>query len=190
MISILEALDKLKFDYNRITNDMWRDAVHDAMKAFKIHFDTENNDTVDPARDIVIPQKQWDTKCKFRCQLSQAGGDWQVGVYYFRCQLLEGYAFNIGKYRNSFFIFIPGKKEGNYSLVSKDGGEWSAADNSVYKEGIDPENSKLDCWKSLNEYLKKLVFQEIEKNQLEREENAQNKTVEGDSNEPQPDKNN
>jgi len=173
MISILEALNKLKFDYSRITNDMWQDGLHDAMKTSKIHFDTENNDTVDNPRDIIIPQKQWDTtKCKFRCQLSQAGGDWQIPVYYFRCQLIEGYAFNLGKYRNSFFIFIPGKKEGNYSLVSKDGGEWYAADNSVYKEGIDPENSKTDCWKALQVYLKKLVDLEIEKIQQEKDNSA------------------
>jgi hypothetical protein len=185
MISILEALDKLQFDYRRITDDMWGDGLRDAMKAFKIHFDLENNDSVDSPKDIIIPQKQWDfTKCRFRCQLCQAGGDWEIPVYYFRCQLLEGYAFNLGKYRNSFFIFIPGKKEGNYSLVSKDGGEWHATDDSVYKKGIDPENSKIDCWKNLNIYLKKLVDLEIAKNQQENDERDQNKVPEGE-----PDKN-
>ena len=170
MISILEALDKLKFDYGQISKRMWSDKLHDAMKVFKIHFDTENDDGVDNTRDIIVPQKYWDTtKCKFRCQLCHAGGDWEIGVYYFRCQLLEGHAFNVSKYNDSFFIFIPGKKEGNYSLVSKDGGEWNSANGSVYKKGIDPENSKTDCWKALQVYLKNLVDLEIEKNQDEHE---------------------
>lgn len=185
MISILEALDRLKFDYGNIAKDMWYKLLPDAMKFFKIHFDLENNDGVDNPRDIIIPQTQWDfTKCRFRCQLCQAGGDWQIPVYYFKCQLLDGYAFNLGKYKNSFFIYIPGKKDGNYSLVSKDGGEWNAADDSVYKKGIDPENSKTDCWKSLTLYLKKLVDLEIAKNQ---QENAERESQQ--ASEEEPDKN-
>lgn len=169
MISILEVIEKLKFDYGQVAKRLWFKLLQDAMKSFKINFNTENDDGVDNIRDIVIPQKHWDTtKCKFRCQMCQAGGDWQIGVYYFRCQLLEGYAFNISKYNDPFFVFIPGKKEGNYSLVSKDGGEWNSADDSVYKKGIDPENSKIDCWKALHVYLKGLVDLEIEKNQNER----------------------
>jgi hypothetical protein len=164
MISILEALDRLNFDYNRIANDMWNKMLHESMKTFKIHFDTENDDGVDKSRDIIIPQKEWEhSNCRFRCQMCQAGGDWEWPVYYFRCQLMDGHAFNLGTYKNQFFIFIPGKKQGNYHLVSKDGGEWNAPDQSVYKKGIDPEASKTDCWKSLQEYLKKLVDLEIER---------------------------
>lgn len=189
MLSILEVLDKLQFNYTNIAKDMWGQLLKEAMKSFKIYFDTENDDSVDNSRDIVIPQKQWDfTKCRFRCQLCQAGGDWQIPIYYFKGQLLEGYAFNLGKYKNSFFIFIPGKKDGNYSLTSKDGGEWYAADNNSYKEGIDPENSKIDCWKSLNIYLKKLVDLEIEKKQFDWPEGGeQNKPFEKEP--EQPDKN-
>jgi len=114
--------------------------------------------------------------------MCQAGGDWEIPVYYFKCQLIDGYAFNLGKYRNSFFIFIPGKTEGNYHLLpSKTDGEWKAPDNSHYKKGIDPEASKPDCWKSLNIYLKKLVDLEIAKNQQENTERDQNKVSEGDS---------
>lgn len=141
------------------------------MKSFKVHFDLENNDTVDNARDIIIPQREWDfTKCRFRCQLCSASGDWENPVYYFECQLIEGYAFNLGKYRDSFFVYIPGKKEGNYHLVSKDGGEWFAPHTDIYKEGIDPERSKIDCWKALQKYLKILVDLEIEKTQQEKVE--------------------
>ncbi len=182
MISILETLDKLQFNYEQLASKMWRELLSEAMKTFKVRFDTENDDGVDSAKDITILQKQWDfTKCRFRCQLCQAGGDWEIPVYYFKCQLLEGYAFNLGKYRNSFFIFIPGKKEGNYSLVSKDGGEWHANVDGVYKKRIDPENSKIDCWKSLNLYLKKLVDIEITKNQQENSERESQQAPEGES---------
>jgi len=58
MISILEALDKLNFDYGQIAKSIWGELLRDAKKQFKIWFDTENDDGVDNFRDITIPQKQ------------------------------------------------------------------------------------------------------------------------------------
>jgi hypothetical protein len=160
------------FSYMEIAKDRWNDLLHDAMKFFKVHFDLENNDTCKTQKIIVIPQKEWEfTQCKFKCELCEAGGDWEIPVYYFKCQLVDGYAFGVEKYHSSgLFIFIPGKKEGNYHLVSKDGGEWVAPHDGVYEEGIDPKANERDCWKSLEIYLKKLVDLEIEKVNKEREE--------------------
>jgi hypothetical protein len=171
----MEAVNKIKFDYGYLSAAMWRDLLIKAKKDFNIQFDLENNDaTNDLIRDIVVPQKQWDfTKCKFRCQMCQAGGDWEYPVYYFRCQIISGYAFNLSPYRNSFFIFIPGKETGNYHLV-KNKDSWQAPTDDVYKKGIDPEASKTDCWKALNEYLKTLVEMEIEKIKAEKETSSEN----------------
>jgi hypothetical protein len=105
--------------------------------------------------------------------MQSAGGDWEHPVYYFRCQLISGYAGQIvkGHYQslskynrinNGCFIFIPSKTQGNYSLVrnNKDDG-WIA--NGHFKDKIDPQNSDKDCWKALKGYLTKMVQMEIDK---------------------------
>lgn len=188
MISIYEAIKKIDphfFDYSNIASSMWNNLISQAKKDFKIHFDLENNDLYRrQERVITIPQDQWDfTECKFKCRLYQAGGDWENPVFYFRCQLINGYAGHIvnGQYKkinkydrenNGCFVFIPGKTQGNYSLIpGRKDGEWVANDGDKHKDGIDPENNDRDCWKALKEYLTKLVALEIEKIRSEREEN-------------------
>jgi len=163
---IQESKNEEFFNYKPIASNIWSKLLREAMDQFKIKFDTENDDPVNSKREIVIPQNEWKfTKCKFKCSLCSAGGDWQIPIYYFRCQLVKGYAFEKSIYSESaFFIFIPGKTEGNYHLVKCNNGEdWCAPDDNVYKEGIDPERNERDCWKSLNKYLKNLVDLEIEK---------------------------
>jgi len=164
---LFEAIN-LPFTYeSNVAKTMWRNKIYQAQKDFNIIFDLENNDLCreNSQKDIVIPQKQWEyTKCRFRCQMWQAGGDWEIPLYYFKCQLLDGYAFNISKYNDPFFIFIPGKTEGNYQLIKNSKGDgWKVPNNHNYKKGIDPEASKTDCWKSLEKYLTNLVNMEIEK---------------------------
>jgi hypothetical protein len=181
MISILESVEKLKFDYSNIASKMWRYLLHETKKSFNISFDLENNDaTNDLSRDIIVPQNRWDfTKCKFRCQLCQAGGDWEYSVYYFKCQLIDGYAYNLDKYRNSYFVYIPGKTEGNYHLVKNNKDVWCAPHDGAYKKGIDPEPSKIDCWKSLNKYLKTLVDMEIERIKTENQQSEKESEKDG-----------
>lgn len=166
MISLICEIEKL-FKYNTIAKNMWNDKISESQKEFNINFDTENNDSCSSIRDIIIPQKEENkSDCKIRCQMWCAGGDWQVPIRYFKCQLLEGYIPNKSLYSSSqYFIFIPGKTEGNYHLVrnsKRDG--WRVPDNGdEYKKGIDPEVNERDCWKSLTEYLTKLVNLEIQK---------------------------
>lgn len=177
-LGIIYEYDKNFFDFDRLISDRWRELLYNSMKKFKIHFDLENNDTTKIQREIIIPQYQWpNTDCKFKCELCIAGGDWEVFVYYFKVQLVSGYCHNdditnqdmnnSGRMSgvNSMFIFIPSKEEGNYHLLpARKQGEWCAPDNNSYKEGIDPKANERDCWKSLENYLKKLVEIEIEKN--------------------------
>lgn len=187
MLSIYEGIKKLDphfFNYGQIASRMWRDITVQAKKDFKVWFDQENDDVYrQQERIIIIPQNQWEhTECKFKCRLHQAGGDWENPVFYFRCQLVSGYAGHIvnGIYKsltqysgenNGCFIFIPGKTQGNYSLVpGRKDGEWKASDDDTHKNGIDPENSDRDCWKSLKEYLVKMVQMEIDKIQEDKDQ--------------------
>jgi hypothetical protein len=154
------------FTYEDMAKQKWRDLTSEAMKTFNVFYDLENDSSTKQRRDIVIPQKEWEfSKCRFKCDMFSAGGDWQYPVRYFRCQLVDGYAFGVNKYKDSgMFIYIPGKTEGNYHLVRGSKEKWSAPDNTTYKKGIDPEPNDRKCWESLKVYLKELVDKEIEKN--------------------------
>jgi hypothetical protein len=174
--SKLKKLNPLFFNYGSIASSMWRDITVQAKKDFKVWFDQENDDVYHKQeRTIIIPQDQWPhTECKFNCRLHQAGGDWENPVFYFRCQLISGYAGHLvkGQYKRlsrydrnngGCFVFIPNKTQGNYSLVpSKKEGEWKASDDETHKDGIDPENNDRDCWKALKAYLTKCVQMEIQ----------------------------
>ena len=141
---------------------MWSELLSAAMDKSHIHFDTENNDAAIEGggqRSITVPQDHWDTsKCTFRCELYQAGGDWEYPVFYFRCQLTSGYARGCSKHSEPFFCFIPDVKQGNAHLEkSKDG--WITPNNSEGELKVDPVPA--ECWKALKGYLNKLVEQEI-----------------------------
>lgn len=163
-LSSLYEYDKEFFEYTHVMKDAWNDLIRKAQERFKIAFDLENNDTMHQQKEIIVPQNEWKPEiCKFKCELFRAGGDWEVPIFYFRCQIVSGYAFEINTYRNPLFIYIPGKKEGNYSLVRTNKGDgWTAVTDENYTDGIDPENNDKDCWKSLEKYLKALVDMEIE----------------------------
>jgi len=152
------------FTYEDMAKQKWRELTSEAMKTFNVYFDLEN-DNPTTKRIIVIPQQEWEfSKCKFKCRMFSAGGDWQYPVRYFHCQLVDGYAFGVQKYKNSgMFVYIPGKTEGNYHLV-RGKEKWSAPDDDNYKKGIDPEPNDRKCWESLKIYLKELVDKEIEFN--------------------------
>jgi len=165
--------EKPFFTYVDLANRKWGDLLHEAMKTFHVYFDTENNDRKggQGQREIVIPQIEWKpTKCKFKCEMWTAGGDWQWPVRYFKCQLVDGYAFGVSQYKDSgMFIYIPGKEEGNDHLTLGKEGKWYAPDDEHHKKGIDPEPNERKCWVSLNKYLKELVEKEVVKVNAERE---------------------
>ncbi len=156
---IAEKKEKDFFDYSHMTEDMWRKKVSEEQDEVKIDFDLENDYEV-AQREITVEQDHWDTtKCKFSCELRSAGGDWESPVYYFRCQLKDGFAKRRGKslYRSmsSHFVYIPGQDEGNQHLV-KHKEHFGAPDSNAKAEG-----QETKVWKSLKAHLKKMVDDEI-----------------------------
>jgi hypothetical protein len=76
--------DKGFFTYVDLANTKWRELVHEAKKTFNVNFDLENDSPM-VQREIVIPQDEWEfTKCRFKCEMRSAGGDWEVPARYFR----------------------------------------------------------------------------------------------------------
>jgi len=156
---------------------MWRDRLNDAKRKFSIQFDLENDEPCQE-RIIKIDQTQWDfTDCKFKCVLCAAGGDWEMPVNYFRCQLINGYAYDLlnhkDLYRDDFFIVIPDKDGGNHHLLPGESKKWIAPYNDDYDEDIDPRVNDNDCWKFLKEYLDKMVQAAIK--QIDRKSEKQGK---------------
>lgn len=150
-----------QFDYSSLANAEWKKILNDAQKESKIRFDTENDGAV-TLRDIRIDQDHWDhfDKCKFRCELRKACGDWEVPVAYFRCQLIDGYADIPNQFGSKLFCYIPGQKEGNRHLINSGKKGWHSPDNDCYKSEQEKPDDNL-CWKSLKKYLKTLVDKEI-----------------------------
>lgn len=147
---ITEAKDKNFFDYSDLSDDMWHKKVKEEQERSSINFNLENDYDVSQ-REIIIPQETWEhTKCKFKCELYSAGGDWEQSIYYFRCQLRDGYADGLNK--NSCFIYIPPHDGGNTNLVKSDNGYTAATDDLKNNK---PSESK--AWASLKEHLAKLV---------------------------------
>lgn len=145
------------FNYDTISKEMWRDKLEDAMEEFDIRFDTENDDAVSN-RIIEIPQTQWEhAKCRFKCEIRLAGGDWQDSAYYFRCQLTDGYAKGLSKYGDPNFCFIPGKNDGNGHLIKAKSSGYAAPDHDDSNE----DKSERKAWQALKKYLEKLVKDEI-----------------------------
>lgn len=151
---ICEKKDEF-FTYVDLSKDMWRKKILDKQKEVNISFDLENNEDVS-RRDIVIDQSFWDnTKCKFKCELRLAGGDWQCPVAFFCIQLVDGYAFGMSEYSNPYGVFIPDNKQGNPHLVKTEKG-WTAPDAD------DGEADETKAWIALKSYLKELVEKEID----------------------------
>jgi len=149
--------DKHFFSYKELGNDMWRNKLKEKRDETGINFDTENDDAI-TQREITIDQNQWEhTKCKFKCELRAAGGDWESPVLYFRCELVDGYAKGLSTHSNPHFVFIPNKDDGN-NLVKGMKGGWTAPDNEAKTRG-----DERKAWVALNKYLKKLVDDEIAK---------------------------
>jgi hypothetical protein len=166
------ATSKKEFDYSTIADEMWRKKCKEAHDKFDIHFDHENDDDMAEARDIGIDQNFWDmSDCKFRCELRQAGGDWENPSQYFRCQLLDGYAKDLSHYSDPYFCVIPDGDNGNTNLIKSDSGGWVATGNSDV-DGEDLKDQK--CWKFLKEHLAGLVDEKIKETKAERQEDASN----------------
>jgi hypothetical protein len=149
------------FSYKTEADDMWSKKIKEAKDKFCVSFDTENDESIDQQRIIKIEQDHWDHlgPVKFACEMYSAGGDWEFPLYYFRCELQDGYAQGLSKYSAPHFVFIPNGEQGNGQLT-KSKGKWFCPDSDY-----DDEEEKRDekkCWESLKDHLKSLVDAEIE----------------------------
>lgn len=186
MLSILFEMKKMISSFKTVglIKNHVRKLLINTKKNVNIDFDLENNDPIDEVKEYIVQQNYWTTSiCKFKYQMYQAGGDWEIPVYYFVCQLISGYAKSINCYDDTcgFFIYIPSKTKGNYHLIPNNKGDgWSAPHDSTYKKNIDPEPNKEDCILSLKEYLKKLVYDEINEVKIAKLEKEEFKIGESD----------
>jgi hypothetical protein len=124
------------FSYDEVAKDLWADVLHDGKEVFGISFDTENNDDVSGPFDVKV-----DGECRVTCQAFAAGGDWQCPVLYYRCQVMDGHLTSFGTdlshYSDAYFVFIPGKGEGNPGLVPGKGKWKFLARNNMEDECVD-----------------------------------------------------
>lgn len=159
LIAIAEATSKDFFDYSDVAEDMWRTLVSAEQDETKINFDLENNYDI-AKREITIDQDRWDfTKCKFKCELYEAGGDWETPVLYFRCERSDGYARRRDKdlyNHNKHFVFIPGPDEGNPHLVKSKNG-YTAPDSDVKVRPGEKEQRQRTAWNALKKLLQTMV---------------------------------
>lgn len=148
------------FCYDALSKKMWQEKFRQATDKFDVHFDLENDDAV-AERVITIPQKpQSEEKCTFHCQIRKGGGDWQLSSVYFRCELWDGYAHGISRWRDPYFCFIPNKEQGNLHLIKKKC--WLSPNNNDHESKEAPDPDEHQCWVSLKEYLTKLVEKEVQ----------------------------
>jgi len=166
------------FIYQELAKNMWNDIMSKAQRYYNIHFDLENNDySKDRARVIRITRPSSD-KIKrgdrepedvfsVRCQLWNAGGDWELPVMYFRCQLQENSFYGLGSMknylgdmsRNSHWIVIPPFEAGNYNLVpgNIDGSFRAMHNDEKGKEYNSQDPDKNMSWNWLQKQFLQMV---------------------------------
>ena len=179
--------DKKKqiFNYESVQNDSWLDPKKNAQEFQRIHFDFENDDGVGKKTFFanVMLRKDQPVKDEINAELHVAGGDWEMGVMYFRIEFTHQYGLLDNKYgENPKFVWDVRDKEGYLSGGSKfciippveagnklekferDSGkyDWHAYQNSELSKEEEKEASLSDAsykeaWKWLEELLNKLI---------------------------------
>ena len=179
--------DKKKeiFDYESVQNDNWLDPKKNAQEFQRINFDFENDDGVGKKTFFanVMLRKDQPVKDEINVELRVAGGDWEMGVMYFRIEFTHQYGLVDNKYgENPEFVWDVRDKEGYLSGGSKfciipsveagnklekfegDSGkyDWYAYQNSELskekeKEARLSDASYKEAWKWLEELLNKLI---------------------------------
>ena len=180
--------DKKKeiFDYNSITSDAWKELVDDAQDVQRINFDLENNDTTGEKKTFYVKKnlrKDQPIKYEFNVELMSAGGDWEMGVLYFRVEFTHDYFYGKlwkgvsdpkytfelekkpGKKLYKSYVIIPPAEAGNKIIKGEsDSGkyDWFAYQNDGLskeeeKEARITDSNKQNVWKWLEELLNQLV---------------------------------
>lgn len=164
-----------EFDYSDLANDKWGELLKEMMDISNISFDLENDYDVSDDRLITVHIKDEDSenplKDQVRCQMFEAGGDWQEPTCYFRCKVTEGYFYCSctnklrSQHTNSMFCLIPPKDDGNHHLIGVDGGKFVPSDADCTKDRDEKVvYNKKDCWAWLKDMLEKMCNEADEKN--------------------------
>ncbi len=173
------------FDYKSVQNDSWLDPKTQAQEFQRINFDFENDDTNSKKSFFakVMLRKDQPVKNEINAELRVAGGDWEMGVMYFRLEFTHQYGLLNNKYgENPEFVWDVRDKDGYSSIGSKyciippveagnklvkgesDNGkyDWHAYQNSELM-GEEEKEARLsdadykEAWKWLEELLTKLI---------------------------------
>jgi len=183
-ISAIKRDDKQEiFDYYSITEDAWSEPKTKAQEFQRINFDFENDDSVAKKTFYIKENLRKDQPIKYEinADMHMAGGDWEMGVIYFRLEFTHDYGvLSNSKYSENpeyvwdeknegslgkRFVIIPPVEVGN-KLVKGDSDsgkyDWFAYQNGELSKGEEKEAritdaDKKNCWEWLKELLEKLV---------------------------------
>lgn len=174
------------FDYHSVQEDAWLEPKKLGQEFQRINFDFENDESVGKKTFFanVMLRKDQPVKDEFNVDMHVAGGDWEMGVIYFRIEFTHNYGLINNKYgKNPEFVWdvtnengnltstghkyilIPPVEAGNKIIKGKsDSGkyDWFAYQNNDLskeeeKEARITDADKKNCWKWLEELLNKLV---------------------------------
>lgn len=173
------------FDYKSEHEDTWNEPKREAQKFQRINFDFENDDVVAKKTFNIKKNLRKDQPIKYTIQAEMriAGGDWEMGVIYFRIEFTHDYGvfsnkwyskkefvFDNENYKGRKFCLIPPveagnklqKKEGDGSTGSSDKYDWFAYQNDELSKEDEKiatitDNDKQTAWKWLQNLLEKTV---------------------------------
>lgn len=182
--AIRKDRDKEIFDYHSVIESAWTEPKNKAQEFQRIHFDFENDDSTGEKKTFYVKKnlrKNQPVKNEIQAELFIAGGDWEMGVMYFRIEFTHQYDIISDKYREKpeyvwdlerdysglyrSFILIPPVEAGNKLVRGEsDSGkyDWFAFQNNDIskeeeKEARITDADKRDAWKWLEELLLKVV---------------------------------
>lgn len=199
------------FNYHSVQEDAWLEPKKRGQEFQRINFDFENDESVGKKTFFVnvMLRKDQPVKNEFNVDMRIAGGDWEMGVIYFRIEFTHNYGLISNKYgKNPEFVWDVTDKEGYLSTGHKyvlippveagnklvkcesDSGkyDWYAYQNSELSKEEEKEARLIDAnykkaWKWLEELLNKLV-----EDRHEMLDGYVNKKTEIDSEPPKDDK--
>ncbi len=110
------------FDYKSVQDDSWLEPRKQAQEFQRINFDFENDETVAKKTFFakVMLRKDQPVKDEINAELRVAGGDWEMGVMYFRIEFTHQYGLLNNKYgENPEYVWDVRDEEGYLSTGKK-----------------------------------------------------------------------
>ena len=155
------------FSYGNEIRSLWDNMLNMEMDRVNIHFDLENNDSYDiKTRDLEFTGNDGNEQFRVKARISWAGGDWELPIYYFKCEFEQRSFYerdkDWGKW--SYFIksvIIPEKSNSNLikgekGMVAKDADskdEKETNEKALWDEMVKiAENRIKKYWKAHTDY--------------------------------------